>query len=122
MNTNDMLVVTDYIACFVSAKGNASLAFGQDYVAFGTDISPKVADALFGTDDQDALLVKKTSKDGATSYLGSASRLRIRFRVTGENARTLEDGSEDHTTFVWIDDVVEAPDIATERAKALLAQ
>lgn len=123
MDNNEMLEVTDFVAGFVSAKGNASLAFGKDYVGFGTDLTPKAADALFGCEEKGIapLLVKKTSKEGAP-YLGSASRLRIRFHVTGENTRELEDGTEDHTTFVFIDDVAEAPDLISERAKALLAR
>lgn len=115
--------IVDYLACFVSMRGNASLAFGQDCVAFGADVSPEVADVLFGKEDGSTvgLLVKKTSKNGGTAYLGSSTRLRIHFRVTGENTRITEDGSEEHTTYVHIDDVETAPDLVTERAKALLA-
>lgn len=79
----------DYIGCFVSQKGNVSIAFGPEsegFFAFGSDVDASAAEQL------KALLVKKTSKAGR-EYLGTPGPVEVDFDVLDKTQRTDDDGN-----------------------------
>ncbi len=113
--------IVDYIGCFVSQKGNVSIAFGPDaegYFAFGSDVDASAAEEL------KALLVRKTSK-ADREYLGTPGPVEVEFDILDRVQRTDEAGNplvgEDGCilwdTHVIIHSVTRCPDTDSEFVK-----